>query len=120
MEKLKLSDLTPEQCTKITQLIVTDIVRAMNLGNYSLLWRYLTEQYSEELTEGKFEQWHRSIKEQYGEFETFERIKSDNHQDSILEEKWTVSMDNDPVLTLCITFTPVKEFLAIDSLSIED
>jgi len=112
MELLKLSDLSPEECTKITQQIVGDLVRGFNVGNYSLLWRSLSEKLSHELDQPTFNDMQRDILSKHGSLESFELTHSNVANDQVSQE-WSIDTGNNQTLKLSINFIPVKEFLAI-------
>lgn len=54
LSELKLNQLTPEQRLKITQDIVDDLVRALNVGNYSLVWRYFSDEFTKTMGAAEF------------------------------------------------------------------
>ncbi|WP_223670419.1 hypothetical protein [Kangiella shandongensis] len=118
MTHLELSNLTEEQCTKITQGIVNDLIRALNLGNYSLIWRYFTDGCAEEISAERFLTLRRKITEEYQELQSakLETTQSANNQ---IEQKWVIQTNHSKELVLKITLVPVKEFLAIDSFHIK-
>lgn len=115
--QLNLSKLTAEQRLKITQGIVNDLIRALNLGNYALIWRYFSDSYNSRFDADDFTELHQQLTEKYQTLESFEQISSTLDTD-VLNEQWQISTKASVPLTLSLTLTPVKEFLAIDDFSI--
>ncbi|GAA0214709.1 hypothetical protein GCM10009123_22330 [Kangiella japonica] len=127
MDKFELTDmnlqqLTAEQRLKITQGIVQEIVLALNLGNYSLIWRYFSKNFSERFTQETFQRLHQELTSKYTKLTTFELLNSilinDEPNNPQLVETWRLSTQAAHALTLTLTLVPVKEFLAIEELSI--
>ena len=114
---LDLSKLTPEQRLETTQGIVDDLIRSLNLANYSLLWRYLTDDFSNQCNSTFFSKLSTQLKDSYGQLAVIEQ-KSSNLDNSQLNEEWLLSTESSNKLLLCITLTPIKEFLAIKQFAI--
>lgn len=115
---LNLAELTPEHRLKITQGIIDDLVRALNLGNYSLIWRYLDQKLSAEIDAAHFAEMHNKIKEGYGSINSFEQ-KSSALIASTLTEEWLLKTENSADLVLTIRLQTIREFLAIEHFSIK-
>lgn len=118
LSELKLKQLTPEQRLKITQGIVDDLVRALNVGNYSLVWRYFSDQFSQEMGAAEFTSLHEKLINQYQKLSVLEQINS-RLDDGQLFEHWHISTDSSQTLSMKLELTSVKEFLVIERLSIE-
>ena len=114
---IELAQLSQEQRLKITQGIVDDLVRALNLGNYSLIWRYLSDDFSQELDAEHFKALHESLMKGHGSLGLSEQQTSviDN---SVLIEEWQVTTDSSTALLLTLCLRPVREFFSIEQLEI--
>ena len=114
---IELAQLGQEQRLKITQGIVDDLVRALNLGNYSLIWRYLSDDFSQELDAEHFKALHESLMKGHGSLGLSEQQTSviDN---SVLIEEWQVTTDSSTALLLTLCLRPVREFFSIEQLEI--
>jgi hypothetical protein len=116
---LELPKLSKEQRLKITAGIVDDLIRALNLGNYSLIWRYISNDYSKDLTADVFSELHQQLSLTHGEL-TVEEQASSELDGSILYEQWWINTKNsDDKLFLELTLVPIKEFLVIEQLTIK-
>ena len=115
---LNLKQLTQEQRLKITQGIVDDLVRALNLGNYSLIWRYFSDDYNVKHSPEDFSSLQQQLLDQYGHINIQHQIESTETENQ-LQELWQISTETEHTLHLKLTFIPIKEFLAIDSFSVE-
>ena len=68
---MNLSQLTAQQRLKITQGMVQEVVLALNLGNYSLIWRYLSDKFSESFNQEAFQALHQELTAEYSKLTTF-------------------------------------------------
>ena len=118
LSELKLNQLTPEQRLKITQGIVDDLVRALNVGNYSLVWRYFSDEFTKTMGATEFSSLHQKLIDQYQKLKVQEQTSS-RLDDGYLFEQWLISTDSSQTLSLSLELTTVKEFLVIESLSLD-
>lgn len=117
LSDLKLSQLTEEQRLKITQGIVDDLIRALNLGNYSLVWRYLSDDFSAEMDSEQFNQLHEELATTFGGIESYEQ-QSSVVDETTLKEAWALTTKHSDKLQLQLELTPIKEFLTIERFTI--
>lgn len=119
---MNLSQLTAQQRLKITQGMVQEVVLALNLGNYSLIWRYLSDKFSESFNQEAFQALHQELTAEYSKLTTFELVDStlitDDSDIPQLVETWKLSTRDNNELKLTLTLCPKKEFLVIEDLSI--
>lgn len=118
LSELKLNQLTPEQRLKITQGIVDDLVRALNVGNYSLVWRYFSDEFTKTMGAAEFSSFHQKVTNQYQKLRMQEQTSS-RLKDGNLFEQWLISTDSSQTLSLSLELTAVKEFLVIENLSLD-
>ena len=116
---LELPKLSKEQRLKITAGIVDDLIRALNLGNYSLIWRYISNEYSKELTADAFSELHQQLNLAHGELTVEEQASSELDGSSLYEKWWISTQNSDDKLFLELTLVPIKEFLVIEQLTIK-
>ncbi|MBV36946.1 MAG: hypothetical protein CMP47_16075 [Rickettsiales bacterium] len=119
---MNLSQLTAQQRLKITQGMVQEVVLALNLGNYSLIWRYLSDKFSESFNQEAYQALHQELTAEYSKLTTFELVDStlitDKPDAPQLVETWKLSTQENNELKLTLTLSPKKEFLVIEDLSI--
>lgn len=118
MTHLELSSLTDEQRLKITQGIVDDLVRALNLGNYALIWRYFSDDLAQKLNIESFAELHQHTTQQFQQLDEANLLQS-KLSDDRLRQEWRITTESDQDAVMTLTLIPVKEFLAIDSLHIK-
>lgn len=115
---LELPKLNTEQRLKLTQGIVDDLIRALNLGNYSLIWRYISDDYSTTFTPEAFTELHEELTSSHAQLEVLEQVSS-VLDDLTLREEWLLTGRDKNKLSLKLKLSPVKEFLVIEQLSIQ-
>ncbi|AOE49538.1 hypothetical protein [Kangiella sediminilitoris] len=118
MAHLELEQLTEEQRLKITQGIVDDLVRALNLGNYSLIWRYLSDDLANRLDEKAFRELHQKTSEQFQNLQA-PKLQQTELTPLQLNQCWHLESEADITAELALSFVPIKEFLAINRLDIK-
>ncbi|GAA4356443.1 hypothetical protein [Kangiella marina] len=132
LSTLHLSTISDEERLKITQGIVDDLIRALNLGNYSLVWRYFSDAFTEQFGQEQFANLHQQLIQKHQKLTVVEPISSSlvnaedvksledvgNVESDVLSEKWRLSDADGHELSLTLTFKPIKEFLVIEAFSI--
>lgn len=109
-----------EQQLKHLNPIIDDVIRAYNLANYSLLWRYLSPPLEKTNRQQHFILEQQRLEERFGTIAGYEHLEL-IQEENAWRGKWLLkSQDDSQTLVLAIVFIEIKEFIAIDSYSFEE